>query len=78
VDVAIDNRPAINSFLRQPVEDLTTADEADERLLTINAAMGGAFQGTPEAQEADDSAYAEVDTTIPEGGPSAIPSLALT
>jgi flagellum-specific ATP synthase len=78
VDVAIDNRPAINSFLRQPVEDLTTADEADERLLTINAAMGGAFQATPEAQEADDSAYAEVDTTIPEGGPSAIPSLALT
>jgi flagellum-specific ATP synthase len=78
VDVAIDNRPEINSFLRQPVEDRTSADEADERLLTINAAMGGAFQGTPAAQEADESAAAEVDTTIPEGGPSAIPSLVLT
>jgi len=78
VDVAIDNRPAINSFLRQPVEDLTSADEADERLLTINAAMGGAFHDTPAAPEADDPAPAEVNTTIPEGGPSAIPSLALT
>jgi flagellum-specific ATP synthase len=35
VDLAIEGRPAINNFLRQRVDDLTSAAQADERILEI-------------------------------------------
>src|SRR5271168_1481833 len=40
-DVAIDNRPALNAFLRQRVNDVGDAAEADRKLLALNTAMGG-------------------------------------
>jgi len=77
-DVAIDNRPAIDAFLRQAVDDPTTAEDSDQRLLTINAAMGGTQAGPPPTETGvEDVPPTPVNTATPEGGPSAIPSLSL-
>jgi flagellum-specific ATP synthase len=72
VDVAIDERPHINEFLRQRVDDPAAADDADHRLLEIGSALGDG-QLPPAAQDAG----ADVQTGSPAGGPSAIPSLSL-
>ena len=74
VDVAIDQRPAINAFLRQRVDDPTTAAEADHHLLDIGGALAVDVPVPPPAGE---SAGPEVETGSPAGGPSAIPSLSL-
>jgi flagellum-specific ATP synthase len=75
VDVAIDERPAINQFLRQRVDDPTDADAADQRLLQIGGTLGidGHITHT-----ADEPGSPDVQTMSPAGGPSAIPSLSLT
>ncbi len=74
VDVAIDERPQINTFLRQRVDDPTDADDADHRLLEIGGALG--VDGPVVAPAPEDSG-ADVQTGSPAGGPSAIPSLSL-
>jgi flagellum-specific ATP synthase len=81
VDVAIDNRPQLNAFLRQRVNDVGDAAEADRKLLALNTAMGG-DSGDDDAAATDSTASgaaAPVDINIgsPLGGPSAIPSLSL-
>ena len=45
VDAAIALRPAIERFLRQAVDDRTSAADADRALLDIAAAVGGARLG---------------------------------
>jgi flagellum-specific ATP synthase len=74
VDLAIEQRPAINTFLRQRVDDPTAAVEADGRLLGIGGALGVEPQAPPPA---DDFMSPDVQTVSPVGGPSAIPSLSL-
>jgi flagellum-specific ATP synthase len=74
VDLAIDQRPNINAFLRQRVDDPTVAVDADGRLLGIGGALGVEPQGPPPA---DDFVSPDVETFSPAGGPSAIPSLSL-
>jgi flagellum-specific ATP synthase len=82
VDVAIDERPHINQFLRQRIDDPTAAGEADQRLLEIGGALGMDPLTAPAADataSADvQTASADVQTVSPAGGPSAIPSLSLT
>ena len=73
VDVAIDERPHINEFLRQRVDDPAAADDADQRLLEIGGALGVERHLPAAAQDAG----ADVQTGSPAGGPSAIPSLSL-
>jgi flagellum-specific ATP synthase len=74
VDVAIDQRSAINAFLRQRVDDPTGAGDADGRLLDIGGTLGLEMPAPPPA---DDFASPDVQTASPAGGPSAIPSLSL-
>ena len=52
VDAAIELRPAIERFLRQAVDDRTTAAEADRALLDIAAAIAehGGFAETVDAE----------------------------
>jgi flagellum-specific ATP synthase len=75
VDVAIDQRPAINAFLRQRVDDLSSAEQADERLLEIGARLTDG-SGLPPVL-APESEAMQAETTSPAGGPSAIPTLTL-
>jgi flagellum-specific ATP synthase len=80
VDVAIDTRGQLNSFLRQRVDEGTSAEEADGRLLELDAAMGGdaITRGVAPASDAPpEQTVADVNTLSPIGGPSAIPSLTL-
>jgi flagellum-specific ATP synthase len=73
VDVAIDQRPAINDFLRQHVDDLSNAEQADERLLEIGSRISA---GIPSVS-VPEAAVAAPQTFSPAAGPSAIPSLTL-
>jgi flagellum-specific ATP synthase len=74
VDVAIDQRPTINAFLRQRVDDPTIAGDADHRLLDIGGTLGVEAAVPPTAVELPSP---DVETMSPAGGPSAIPSLSL-
>jgi flagellum-specific ATP synthase len=74
VDLAIDQRPTINEFLRQRVDDPTIAADADARLLAIGSALGAQMPPTPGS---GNFANPDIQTGSPEGGPSAIPSLSL-
>jgi flagellum-specific ATP synthase len=74
VDLAIEQRPTINSFLRQRVDDPTVAGDADHRLLDIGGALG--VEAAVPAP-ADEFASPDVQTVSSAGGPSAIPSLSL-
>jgi flagellum-specific ATP synthase len=78
VDVAIDQRPTINAFLRQRVDEPTVADDADQRLLGIGGALGAEMPAPAStAEAAAEFASPDVQTGSPAGGPSAIPSLSL-
>ncbi len=72
VDVAIEQRQAINDFLRQRVDDPTVPDAADERLLEIGATIAPDVSAL-----SSETAPPAVQTVSPAGGPSAIPSLQL-
>ncbi len=77
-DVAIDNRLALNEFLRQAVDDPTAAQQADAMLLELDAAMGGsarAQQSTTEAPPAAETG--EPGETAAAGTPGASPELSL-
>jgi flagellum-specific ATP synthase len=83
LDAAIALRPAMDGFLRQTIDDLTTADQADHALLSLAAQLPGTGDlgpgpmvdvavapGVPVATPA-------VPVGAPGGAPAAIPSLAL-
>jgi flagellum-specific ATP synthase len=77
VDSAIALRPQIDGFLRQAVDDPTTTEQADERLLALSAELGGEGpQGMPHVVDAGHEPAA-----APPGGPAgvapAIPALHL-
>jgi flagellum-specific ATP synthase len=75
VDVAIDMRPTINAFLRQRVDDPSTAADADARLLAIGADLGGDLALPP--TDTEESPSANVNTVSSASDPGAIPSLSL-
>jgi flagellum-specific ATP synthase len=75
VDVAIELRPRINQFLRQGVDDPTSAEDADARLLDIASVLN--VESGAAVPAGEDPAAAGVQTGSPAGGPSAIPSLSL-
>lgn len=75
VDVAIAERAAINAFLRQRVDDPSTALQADQQLLEIGARLEPA--GAVPPPRAEQSAPVQPDVNSPAGGLSAIPSLSL-
>jgi flagellum-specific ATP synthase len=80
VDVAIDNRPQLNAFLRQRVDDVCDAAGADERLLALDTAMGGtaaAGSDPGNSEPANPPLPTDLNIDSPLGGPSAIPSLSL-
>jgi flagellum-specific ATP synthase len=84
LDGAIALRPRIDAFLRQPVHELSTADEADAQLLTLGeelsrqvAVAGEVVDGPlPAAPGAVPGRPAALPG--PPAGPVAIPSLHLT
>jgi flagellum-specific ATP synthase len=76
-DRAIAMRQPIEAFLRQTVEDVSTAEQADEHLLALAAHAGGlAPQGAPAAPEAAGAADG-IGAEFPAANPSAIPPLNL-
>ncbi len=80
VDVAIDTRAQLNSFLRQGVNEESTAEEADHQILELDAAMGGdaISRGTaPTADTPPEPAVPDINSLSPMGGLSAIPSFTL-
>ncbi|MGZ4245931.1 MAG: FliI/YscN family ATPase [Solirubrobacteraceae bacterium] len=81
LDAAIAMRPAMDGFLRQHIDDLTTLQEADEGLLSLAGGLPGSGQALPPADVAV-AAPVPVPTPAvpvgaPGGAPAAIPSLAL-
>jgi flagellum-specific ATP synthase len=80
LDAAIALRPAMDGFLRQSIDELTTAEEADHALVSLAGQLPG-----PEILPAIDVAVAPVAPVVappvpvgaPGGAPAAIPSLAL-
>jgi flagellum-specific ATP synthase len=82
LDAAIAIRPAMDGFLRQHIDDLTTLQGADEALLALAAGLPGATDALPLADVAPVGAPASIQTPAvpvgaPAGAPAAIPSLAL-
>jgi len=76
VDAAVALRPQINAFLRQAVDNGTSAQEADTLLLSLAGELRG--HGPRELTSIDEvSAPAQVPTGSPLPGPTAIPSLSL-
>jgi flagellum-specific ATP synthase len=76
-DRAIAMREPIEAFLRQSVEDVSTAEQADEQLLALAAqADGMAGQAAPAAREAA-GATDGIAAEFPAANPSAIPPLNL-
>jgi flagellum-specific ATP synthase len=74
-DAAIALRPAIDRFLRQPVDERSTAAEADAALLDIAAAIAEHEDGAPAAGPLAD---AEPVTAEPVAGPLVSPLAAPT
>jgi flagellum-specific ATP synthase len=82
LDAAIALRPAMDGFLRQSIDDLTSAEDADQALLSLAAQLPG-----PEVvagpvvdvavAPAAGMATPPVPVGAPGGAPAAIPSLAL-
>ncbi|HXD66901.1 MAG TPA: FliI/YscN family ATPase [Solirubrobacteraceae bacterium] len=81
LDAAIALRPAMDGFLRQSIEDLTTADEADQALLSLAAQLPGSGELMPAVDVATAQPPAiptpQVPVGAPAGAPAAIPSLTL-
>jgi flagellum-specific ATP synthase len=75
VDVAIDMRPTINAFLRQRVDDPSTAEEADARVLAIGTELGGDLALPP--TDPEESSDANANSASSASDPGAIPSLSL-
>jgi len=87
LDAAITLRPAIDAFLRQRVEDFTSMEEADARLLALADALGlgPAHSGDVAGQDAGLTVGAPAPIVAPAvvlgaagGAPTAIPQLALS
>ena len=72
VDAALERRDPIAAFLRQPVSDLSTAEDADRALAAL---VDGALERLTPAPAGDDSF--EPPPGVP-SGPSAIPPLNLS
>jgi flagellum-specific ATP synthase len=70
-DLAIAKRDPINSFLRQRVDEPSTAEEADELLMQLAETEPDTRHPTPDTQ------YEDVQPTPIAPGPSAIPPLHL-
>jgi flagellum-specific ATP synthase len=81
LDAAIAMRPAMDGFLRQRIDELTTLQDADEALLSIVAglpATGDVLPAADVAVAAPGQIQAPaVPVGAPGGAPAAIPSLAL-
>jgi flagellum-specific ATP synthase len=81
LDAAIALRPAMDGFLRQHIDDLTTAHDADQALLSLAAQLPGANEIHPvvEISVAPPAPVQAppVPVGAPGGAPAAIPSLAL-
>jgi flagellum-specific ATP synthase len=84
LDAAIALRPAIDGFLRQRIDDLTAAHDADEALLALASHLPGADDLLAPATDVTAGGAAAVSVATPSvpvgapgGAPAAIPSLAL-
>jgi flagellum-specific ATP synthase len=81
LDAAIALRPAMDSFLRQTIDDLTSAHDADQALLSLAAQLPGTGDLAPAVDVAVAPPAAiptpQVPVGAPGGAPAAIPSLAL-
>ena len=81
LDAAIALRPAMDGFLRQSIEELTTLHDADEALLSLAAQLPGAHEAALTVDIPVPGAVAvptpQVPVGAPGGAPAAIPSLAL-
>ncbi len=81
LDAAIALRPAMDEFLRQSIEDHTTAQDADHALLALAAQLPGTGELTPAVDVAVGAVSPiptpQVPVGVPGGAPTAIPSLAL-
>jgi flagellum-specific ATP synthase len=81
LDAAIAMRPAMDGFLRQHIDDLTTLEDADEGLLSLAAGLPGGNEALPvvDAAVAQSGGVVtpQVPVGAPGGAPAAIPSLAL-
>jgi flagellum-specific ATP synthase len=84
LDAAIALRPAIDGFLRQRIDDLTAAHDADEALLALASHLPGADDLLAPAADVTAGGAAAVSVATPSvpvgapgGAPAAIPSLAL-
>jgi flagellum-specific ATP synthase len=78
LDTALAHRTAIESFLRQPVDERSDPEEADRRLLELAASLDGMLaqdEEIPDAEEVPDDAAAPAASagTVP-----ALPPLGLT
>jgi flagellum-specific ATP synthase len=79
VDRAIALKPAIDAFLRQPVDAPSTAQEADEGLLGLVADdIAAAVAAEIEAESTADVVPIERAMSYPPSGPVAIPPLNLS
>jgi flagellum-specific ATP synthase len=79
VDRAISLKPAIDAFLRQPVDAPSTPEEADEGLLELVADdIAAAVTAELEAETAGDVVPIERAMSYPPSGPVAIPPLNLS
>jgi flagellum-specific ATP synthase len=84
LDAAIALRPSIDGFLRQRIDDLTAAHDADEALLALAFHLPGADDLLAPAADVTVGGAAAVSVATPPvpvgapgGAPAAIPSLAL-
>jgi flagellum-specific ATP synthase len=84
LDAAIALRPAIDGFLRQRIDDLTAAHDADEALLALASHLPGADDLLAPATDVTAGGAAAVSVATPSvpvgapgGAPAAIPSMAL-
>jgi flagellum-specific ATP synthase len=81
LDAAIALRPAMDGFLRQSIDDLTTPQEADHGLLNLAAQLPGTGDLMPVVDVPVGQPPAiptpQVPVGAPGGAPAAIPSLAL-
>jgi flagellum-specific ATP synthase len=82
VDSAIALRPRIEAFLRQAVDEPSTAEDADEQLLSLAAELGGEVlhnppDGAPAGGARPAVAPAVIPVGSPTGAPVAIPALQL-
>jgi flagellum-specific ATP synthase len=79
VDRAIELKPAIDAFLRQPVDARSTVEEADEGLLALAADdVAAAVAAELEAESAGDVVPIDRAMSYPPSGPVAIPPLNLS